>query len=133
MNHRLVATSALLVTALAMAPARATPGFVSGELLKAWCSKNVGLDREACYSYLRGASDGFHALSVATATRNGGANVAQQPNRCMPARVSITTLRDAYLSFAATHPERLGSQAAVLIAEIMYETFPCPAAAEEKP
>ena len=132
MNKRLVATSVFLVTMLAMAPARATPGFVSGELLKAWCSKNVGLDREACYSYLRGASDGFHALSVATATRNGGANVARQPNRCMPARISITTLRDAYLSFAATHPERLGSQAAVLIAEIMYQTFPCPAAARDK-
>jgi hypothetical protein len=133
MNHRLVATSVLLITALAAAPARATPGFVSGELLKSWCGKNAGLDREACYSYLRGASDGFHALAVVAAGRNGGADLAQRPNQCMPARVSITTLRDAYLSFAATHPERLGSQAAVLIAEVMYQTFPCPAAAEEKP
>lgn len=114
-----------------MAPTQATPGFVSGELLKTWCSKNAGLDREACYSYLRGASDAFHAHSVVAADRNGAAAVAQPPNQCMPARISITTLRDAYLSFAATHPQRLGSQAAVLIAEIMYETFPCPAAAQQ--
>ena len=123
-NHRFVAISLLLVTALSMSPARATPGFVSGELLKTWCSKNAGLDREACYSYLRGASDGFHALSEVTAARNGAAAAGQSPNRCMPARISITTLRDVFLSFAAKHPERLNGQAAVLIAEIMYESFP---------
>jgi len=132
MNHRLVATSALVVTALFMTPAQATPGFVSGELLKTWCSKNAGLDREACYSYLRGASDAFHAFSEAVATKNGSAAVSRPPNQCMPARISITTLRDIFLSFAASHPERMGNQAAALIAEIMYESFPCPAAAPKK-
>jgi hypothetical protein len=132
MNDRLVAISVLVAAALFVTSAQATPGFVSGELLKTWCSKNAGLDREACYSYLRGASDAFHAFSEVAAVRNGTAAVSQPPNQCMPARISITTLRDIFLSFAANHPERMENQAAVLIAEIMYGSFPCPAAAREK-
>lgn len=102
------------------------PGFVSGQLLTTWCGKNDGLDREACYSYLRGASDAFHAIAEAAAAQNASSPPPLWPNRCMPARVSITALRDAYLEFAARHPEQLGRQAASLLAEVLPQAFPCP-------
>ncbi len=122
---RVVVTGAAVVTACWLITAQALPGFVSGELLKSWCSKNEGLDREACYSYLRGASDAFHAIADASAQSNGGANVAPWPNECMPARISITDLRDAFLQFAAREPQRLEAQAAVLLAEVLEQSFPC--------
>lgn len=113
-------------------PAQALSGFVSGELLTTWCNKNVGLDREACYSYLRGASDAFHAIANASAAANSGQNSAPWPNECMPARISITSLRDVFLEFAAKEPDRLGNQAAVLLAEIMGDRFPCVPVPEPK-
>ena len=108
------------------------PGFVSGQLLNTWCGQNDGLDREACYSYLRGASDAFHAIANATVLENTAPPSPQWPNQCMPARVSVTSLRDAYLEFTAKHPEQLGRQAASLLAEVLPQAFPC-AGATEKP
>ncbi|MDX1512284.1 MAG: Rap1a/Tai family immunity protein [Gammaproteobacteria bacterium] len=104
-------------------PARPVPGFVSGQLLNTWCGKNDGLDREACYSYLRGASDAFHAIVDLAAARKEA--TPPWPNQCMPARISITKLRDAYLEFAARNPERMDNQAASLLIEVMDLTFPC--------
>ncbi len=130
---RVVTTSAAVVTACWLIAAQALPGFVSGELLKSWCSKNEGLDREACYSYLRGASDAFHAMANASAQASGGANVASWPNKCMPARISITDLRDAYLEFAAREPHRLEAQAAVLLAEVLEQSFPCAKTPNKEP
>ena len=108
------------------APSWSMPGFVSGQLLNNWCGKNDGLDREACYSYLRGASDAFHAIADAAAAQSASSPPPLWPNRCMPARVSIAALRDAYLEFAARHPEQLGRQAASLLAEVLAQAFPCP-------
>lgn len=132
MKERLVAIVFALFTASWLANAHALPGFVSGELLKSWCSRNEGLDREACYSYLRGASDAFHAIAEASAADNDGRNISPWPNECMPARISITDLRDVFLEFAARKPHRLESQAAVLLAEILGQSFPCPPAPESK-
>ncbi len=132
MKERLVVIVTALFTASWLANAQALPGFVSGELLKSWCSRNEGLDREACYSYLRGASDAFHAIAEASAADNNGRNISPWPNECMPARISITDLRDVFLEFAARKPHRLGSQAAVLLAEILEQSFPCAAAPESK-
>lgn len=109
------------------------PGFVSGQLLNNWCGKNDGLDREACYSYLRGASDAFHAIADAAAAQNASPPPPLWPNRCMPARVSIAALRDAYLEFAAKHPEQLGRQAASLLAEVLPQAFPCESSGPETP
>jgi hypothetical protein len=125
MRKRLILTGIAVVTASWLATAQALPGFVSGELLKSWCSKNEGLDREACYSYLRGASDAFHAIADVSAADNEGRNRSPWPNECMPARISITELRDIFLEFAAKEPDRLGNQAAVLLAEILRHSFPC--------
>lgn len=125
MTKRLVLIVTALVAAFWLSAPRALPGFVSGEVLKIWCSKNEGLDREACYSYLRGASDAFHAISDVSAAANDGENIAPWPNECMPARISITTLRDVFLEFAARQPDRLQTQAAVLLAEILQQNFPC--------
>lgn len=132
MTFRTTAAAIALAAAGWIAPLHALPGFVSGELLRNWCDKNVGLDREACYSYLRGASDAFHAIADASAAENAGANTAPWPNQCMPPRISITSLRDVFLEFAATRPERLDVQAAVLLAEIMQENFPCAVPAKPK-
>lgn len=110
----------------------ALPGFVSGELLRNWCDKNEGLDREACYSYLRGASDAFHAIADVSAAENAGNVTSPWPNECMPPRISITSLRDVFLEFAAKNPDRLGTQAAVLLAEVIQENFPCKTKAEEQ-
>lgn len=101
-------------------------GFVSGELLKIWCGKNEGLDREACYSYLRGASDAFHAVADAEAKDATTPHSPTWPNQCMPPRVSITTIQDVFLEFAAHHPERMSNQAAALLAEALPQAFPCP-------
>lgn len=101
------------------------PGFVSGHLLTNWCEKNEGLDREACYSYLRGASDAFHAIADATAGQGDSTQSMMWPNECLPPRVSITALRDVYLEFAARHPEQLGRQAASLLVEVLPLAFPC--------
>ncbi len=125
MTKRLILTGIAVVTASWLGTAHALPGFVSAELLKSWCSKNEGLDREACYSYLRGASDAFHAIADASAADNGGRNLSPWPNECMPARISITELRDVFLEFAAKEPDRLGKQAAVLLVEILRQSFPC--------
>ncbi len=125
MSKRVVVACVAVVSASWLIAAQALPGFVSGELLKAWCSRNEGLDREACYSYLRGASDAFHAIADASAETGGGANAAPWPNECMPARISITDLRDVFLEFAAKEPQRLGTQAAVLLAEILQQSYPC--------
>lgn len=114
-------------------PAHALPGFVSGELLTSWCSRNESLDREACYSYLRGASDAFHAVADVSAAANRGRNMAPWPNQCMPARISITELRDLFLAFAANEPHRLDLQAAVLLAEVLSEAFPCAAISRPDP
>ena len=124
--------SAVFVIAVLFCPSAAwsMPGFVSGQLLTTWCGKNEGLDREACYSYLRGASDAFHAIADATVAQ-GATSPPLWPNQCVPARVSITALRDAYLEFAAKHPELLVRQAASLLAEIFPQAFPCPDAAKE--
>lgn len=106
------------------------PGFVSGQLLTTWCGKNDGLDREACYSYLRGASDAFNAIADVAAAQ-GATDLHPWPNQCVPARVSISALRDAYLEFAAEHPELMARQAASLLAEIFPQAFPCPDAKKE--
>ena len=121
----IVLTALAVVTAGWLIAVQALPGFVSGELLKSWCSKNEGLDREACYSYLRGASDAFHAIADASTEASSGVNAAFWPNECVPARISITDLRDVFLEFAASEPDRLGTQAAVLLAEIFEQSFPC--------
>lgn len=125
MTNRLILNSAAIIIASWICTAQALPGFVSGELLKTWCSKNEGLDREACYSYLRGASDAFHAIADVSAGENNGENISPWPNECMPARISITDLRDVFLEFAAKQPDRLGKQAAVLLAEVLQQSFPC--------
>lgn len=108
------------------------PGFVSGHLLKTWCDKNENLDREACYSYLRGASDAFHAVAAAAAAGAPG-QAPPWPNRCMPARISIAALRQAFLEYAANHPEQLDRQAASLLAEILPAAFPCEPPEPETP
>ena len=133
MTKRLILSGIAVVTTLWLGAAQALPGFVSGELLKTWCSRNEGLDREACYSYLRGASDAFHAIADVSAADNGGKNISPWPNECMPARVSITALRDVFLEFAAREPDRLGSQAAVLLAEVLQQSFPCATAPNSEP
>lgn len=133
MYKRIAVTAVAVVTAAWLIAAEALPGFVSGELLKSWCSRNEGLDREACYSYLRGASDAFHAIADASAESNDGANVAPWPNECMPVRISITDLRDVFLEFAAREPDRLGTQAAVLLAEILQQSFPCARTQSKEP
>ncbi len=125
MTKRLILTGIAVVAASWLGAAQALPGFVSGELLNSWCSKNEGLDREACYSYLRGASDAFHAIADVSASDNDGSNISPWPNECMPARISITDLRDVFLEFAAKEPGQLGTQAAVLLAEILQSSFPC--------
>lgn len=125
MKKRLVLTGIAAVAAFWLAAPRALPGFVSGELLNSWCSKNEGLDREACYSYLRGASDAFHAIADVSASENEGNNLSPWPNECMPARISITDLRDAFLEFAARQPDQLNTQAAVLLAEVLRHNYPC--------
>jgi hypothetical protein len=132
MKKRLVFFLAAAAAITWLGSARALPGFVSGELLKTWCSRNEGLDREACYSYLRGASDAFHAIADVSAADNGGKNLSPWPNECMPARISITALRDVYLEFAAREPHRLGSQAAVLLAEVLKQSFPCKTVSEPR-
>ncbi len=133
MTKRRFLCAAAAVAIVWLGSAQALPGFVSGELLKTWCSRNEGLDREACYSYLRGASDAFHAIADVSAADNDGRNVSPWPNECMPARISITALRDVFLEFAARQPHRLGSQAAVLLAEVMKQSFPCAAAPKPEP
>jgi hypothetical protein len=133
MTKRFVFFVAAAVTTVWLDSAQALPGFVSGELLKTWCSRNEGLDREACYSYLRGASDAFHAIADVSAAENDGKNDSPWPNQCMPARISITALRDVFLEFAAKQPHRLESQAAVLLAEVMKRSFPCAKVPEADP
>ena len=131
--ERAIVTGVAVVAACWLIAAQALPGFVSGELLKSWCSKNEGLDREACYSYLRGVSDAFHAIADASAETSGGANVAPWPNECMPARISITDLRDVFLEFAAREPHRLETQAAVLLSEVLQQSFPCAKSESKEP
>ncbi len=131
MNKPFFLTGVAIAAGFWLGAAHALPGFVSGQLLTTWCSKNEGLDREACYSYLRGASDAFHALADVSAASNEGKNLSPWPNECMPARISITSLRDVFLEFAAKHPDRLDNQAALLLAEILQQSFPCTKA--EKP
>ena len=131
MIKRFVHMGVAVATVFWLGAAQALPGFVSGQLLTTWCSKNEGLDREACYSYLRGASDAFHALADVSAASNDGRNLSPWPNECMPARISITSLRDVFLEFAAKQPDRLDNQAALLLAEILEQSFPC--AKAEKP
>lgn len=133
MTKRFVFYVAAAVTITWLGSAQALSGFVSGELLKTWCSRNEGLDREACYSYLRGASDAFHAIADVSAADNDGKNVSPWPNECMPARISITALRDVFLEFAARQPDRLGSQAAVLLAEVLKQNFPCTTISKPRP
>ena len=130
MTKRPILTIIAAVAVFWLGAAQALPGFVSGELLNSWCSRNDGLDREACYSYLRGASDAFHAIADVSASENAGSNLSPWPNECMPARISITDLRDVFLDFAARKPDQLGTQAAILLAEILQHNFPCEEAAE---
>ncbi len=132
MTNRLTFIGTAMVAIFWLGSAQALPGFVSGQLLTTWCNKNDGLDREACYSYLRGASDAFHAIANVSASANGGQNTAPWPNECMPARISITSLRDVFLEFAAKEPHRLSNQAAVLLAEILRDSFPCVSVTEPK-
>ncbi len=132
-SKRVIVTGLAVFAACWLTAGQALPGFVSGELLKSWCSKNEGLDREACYSYLRGVSDAFHAIADASAETSGGANVALWPNECMPARISITDLRDVFLEFAAKEPHRLKTQAAALLSEVLQQSFPCAKAESKEP
>ncbi|HSS66890.1 MAG TPA: Rap1a/Tai family immunity protein [Gammaproteobacteria bacterium] len=133
MTKRIILIVISVVVTLWLGATQALPGFVSGELLKSWCSRNEGLDREACYSYLRGASDAFHAIADVSAGDNAGRNISPWPNECMPARISITDLRDVFLDFAARQPDQLGKQAAALLAEILQQSFPCAKASKPDP
>lgn len=110
------ALALLLAAAAAAAPAAGVQGYVSGRLLRTWCTGATRLDTEACLSYLRGV---FDTLQAAPGAPAGDAI-------CIPPEVAVTQLRSVTRRFAAAHPERLGDQAAVLLLEALRAEFPCP-------
>jgi hypothetical protein len=99
-------------------------GFVSGGLLATWCSRDAAVDVEACFSYLRGVFDTLNAIESRVLGEPGEGD-ASGIVRCVPERVSVTELRTVFTRHARAHPERLGLQGAVLLAEALVDNYEC--------
>ena len=97
-------------------------GFVSGQLLHAWCTRDTPADTEACYSYLRGVFDSLNAL------RNAGGDDEEgriDAVRCIPDHAAVAELRTKFLRYAGANPDSGERQAADLLMQIFQESYPC--------
>ena len=106
------------------AAAQLVRGFVTGDLISVWCSREEPVDVEACLSYLRGASDALNAMQF-EAEELGEEESLPSPVRCVPERVSINELKTVVGRYLEEHPEMRRLQAGVVVMHALREAFPC--------
>ena len=114
----------LLFLAATAAPAQNAliRGFVSADLLHAWCTRDTPIDVEACYSYLRGVFDTLNALHHGADDDNGKRVSAV---RCIPTRVAVAELRTKYVRHVTANPDSGERQAADLLMDILQDSYEC--------
>jgi hypothetical protein len=110
--RRYLGCAAVLLVSSVPAASMAEPvrGFVSAELLTAWCESGERLDREACLSYLRGVFDTMQALAPLA----GGAG--QDAGAIVLRRYAAERLSDS------------GTQGALFVIRALVNAYPCEAA-----
>jgi hypothetical protein len=106
--------AATLLLSAAPASAQTVPMRASGRILSGICDAN----RDSCLAYVVGAVDAY----VATQWVSG----ARLPF-CIPASATNEQLTQATVRYLRFHPERIDSNAAMLVVLALKETYPCQA------
>jgi hypothetical protein len=120
------ATFALAVLLLAPLPARgAETDTETVERLYLHC-KGDALHKLFCLGYIRGVADMMNYSAVANATKGTVRNMALDAIvACIPASASADALTQAFMNYAAKHPEEWSGSATFGAITAFRKTWPC--------
>lgn len=90
-------------------------GYMSARQLADRCSGNAPASSSACFAYLAAVTDTVRAYEIWLGSREF----------CLPAGISQSEIRRAFMTYVSTYPTQSGGQAASVVVNALKTTYPC--------
>lgn len=118
MKSRAIHMAVLAILGLSAAPAPA--GFYSGKELAEVCLAKAGSPdyfekTYECVAYIAGAVDAFNTTREVNKLKS-----------CIPAKVTVSKLRDVTVKYLSTDPPGMNKSASALVFAATRKAWPCP-------